>query len=425
MRIAIIATGSRGDVQPYVALGKGLQNAGNVVRFVTHHNFEDLVTSHGLEFWPVEADVQSIAESEEMRARIEKGNFLSLMARMAHEAKRGAVSLAEGGLAAAREADVLLAGMGGVYTGIALAEKLHLPLVQAYVVPFTPTRCFPGALTPGLPSPPVLRGALNRFSHQLTRQVLWQGFRSADKLARREVLGLPPAPFLGPYSSRSTRGMPILYGFSPSVIAPPPDWRRNVHVTGYWYLDAAPDWTPPPALIDFLNSGPPPVYIGFGSMSNRNPEKMAGLVIEALKRSKQRGILLSGWSGLRSTDLPDSILMLDSVPHSWLFEHVAAVVHHGGAGTTAAGLRAGVPSVIIPFFGDQPFWGRRVAELGVGPEPIPRKRLTVDRLAHAIQSAVTDKQMRSNAARLGARIRGEDGVARAVEIIEQLGQRPA
>jgi UDP:flavonoid glycosyltransferase YjiC (YdhE family) len=219
--------------------------------------------------------------------------------------------------------------------------------------------------------------------------------------------------------------MPILYGFSPSVIAPPPDWRGNVHVTGYWYLEAAPDWTPSPALIDFLNSGPPPVYIGFGSMSNRNPEEMAGLVIEALKRSKQRGILLSGWSGLRSSDLPDSMLMLDSVPHSWLFEHVAAVVHHGGAGTTAAGLRAGAPSVIIPFFGDQPFWGRRVAQLGVGPEPIPRKRLTVDRLTHAIQRAVTDKHMCSNAARLGARIRGEDGVARAVEIIQQLGQRPA
>jgi UDP:flavonoid glycosyltransferase YjiC (YdhE family) len=239
-------------------------------------------------------------------------------------------------------------------------------------------------------------------------------------LARRKVLDIPLAPFSGPYKSKATRGLPILYGFSPSVIPVPSDWDDNIHVTGYWFVDEADDWTPPPALVDFLESGAPPVYIGFGSLSNRNPEETADLVIRALKLTNQRAILLSGWGGLHKTDLPESIFMINSIPHSWLFPRVAAVVHHGGASTTAAGLRAGVPSVIVPFYGDQPFWGRRIAELGVGQNPIPRAKLTSERLASAIQQAVTDKGMHERAAILGEKIRAEDGIARAAEVIQQL-----
>lgn len=414
MRIMIIAPGSRGDVQPYIALGKGLKNAGHVIRFVSHQNFEKLVTSYGLEFWSVDSDVQGIVENNEMRERIEKGNFLSLMAQMAKEAQREASLFAEGGVAAAQGMDLVLAGMGGVYIGIAIAEKLGLPFLQAYVVPFTPTQEFSSVLTPKLPT------LLNRLSHGLTRQLMWQGFRSADTLARRKVLDIPLAPILGPYNSKATRGLPILYGFSPSVIPVPSDWDDNIHVTGYWFVDEADDWTPPPALLDFLESGAPPVYIGFGSLSNRNPEETADLVIRALKQINQRAILLSGWGGLQKTDLPESIFMIDSIPHSWLFPRVAAVVHHGGASTTAAGLRAGVPSVIVPFYGDQPFWGRRIAELGVGPNPIPRAKLTSERLASAIQQAVTDKGMHERAASLGEKIQAEDGIARAAEVIQQL-----
>jgi sterol 3beta-glucosyltransferase len=422
MRIAILASGSRGDIQTYIALGVGLQEAGHEIRLVTHRDFEPLVQSHGLAFWPVAGNVQAIAQSAEMRERIEGGNFIALLALMAKAAERGAVHLAEGGLAACRGMDLVLAGIGGVFVGLALAEKLGLPLVQAYYTPFTPTGAYPSFLLPGLPS--WFGGSLNRLSHHLARQVMWQSFRSADRLARERVLGLPPAPFWGPYNADPICHTPILYGYSPSVLPPPSDWGDSTHVTGYWFLGETADWTPPPALVEFLQAGPPPVYVGFGSMSHRKPEETVDLVLRALARTDQRTILLSGWSGLHKADGPDSVFVIDSIPHSWLFPRVAAVVHHGGAGTTAAGLRAGVPSVVVPFFGDQPFWGHRVAQLGVGPAPIPRKKLTVERLAQAIHQAVTDPAMRQRAAHLGSNIRAEDGIARAVDVVQHLSHPP-
>ena len=418
MRIAMIAPGSLGDVQPYLALGKGLKQAGHIVRLVTHQNFEEFASSYGVEFWPVEGNVQDIAQSKNMRALLERGNFLIIISQMAKEAQRGALALAQGGLAACRGMDLVIAGIGGVFIGIALAEKLRLPLLQAYYIPFTPTQAYPSFLFPRLPS--WLGGALNRLSYQLARQMMWQGFRSADRLARRDVLGLPAAPFWGPFSADCLQHTFIFHGYSPSVIPKPSDWDDNTHVTGYWFLDPADDWTPPAALLEFLQAGPPPVYVGFGSMSSRRPEQTADLILQALAQAQQRGIILSGWGGLRKADVPDTVLMVDSIPFSWLFRRVAAVVHHGGAGTTSAGLRAGVPSIVIPFFGDQPFWGQRVAELGVGPAPIPRRRLTVERLAQAMQKAVTDQTMRQRAADLGAKIRTEDGIARAVAVVQQI-----
>jgi sterol 3beta-glucosyltransferase len=417
MRIAVIAPGSRGDVEPYVALSKGLTQAGHVVRLVTHEDFYALVTSHGVDCWPVEGSVQEVVQGADMRERLAGGKFMAVMSQMAKEAQQRAVQFGRVGLAACQGMELVLAGVGGVFVGLALAERLGLPLLQAYYIPFTPTRAYPSFLLPKLPRLP---GLPNLLSHHLARQSLWQPFRPADGLVRREVLGLPAAPFWGPFDSGCIRNQPILYGYSPSVIPRPSDWDPAIHVTGYWFLDPADDWAPPPALAEFLQAGSPPVYVGFGSMSNRKPEETANLVLEALARTQQRGILLSGWSGLQKSDLPDSVLMVDSVPFSWLFPRVAAVVHHGGAGTTAAGLRAGVPSIVVPFFGDQPYWGQRIAELGVGPAPVPRRKLTVGRLAQAIEQATKDCTMQRRAADLGACIQAEDGIARAVCVIEDM-----
>ena len=345
------------------------------------------------------------------------------MSQMAKEAERGAVALVDGGLAACQDMDLVLAGIGGLFIGLALAEKFGIPLLQAYYIPFTPTRAYPSFSLPKLPS--WFGGSLNRLSYHITRQIMWQSFRSADKLARQKVLGLPTAPFWGPYKAIQLQHLPVLYGYSSAVIPPPSDWDANTHVTGYWFLDPPADWTPPQALVEFLQAGHPPVYIGFESMSNRKPEATTALIVQALAQTGQRGIIQSGWSGLKTANLPDSVYMLDSCPFSWLFPRVTAVVHYGGAGTTSAGLRAGVPSVVIPFFGDQPYWGQRVLELGVGPQPIPRRKLTVERLAIAIQQATTDQTMRQRSADLGAKIRAEDGVARAVAVVQQIEERGA
>jgi sterol 3beta-glucosyltransferase len=422
MRIAIFGLGSRGDVQPYAALGKGLKAAGHTVRLVTNENYTEIAAANGLECYSVSGNVQDIVESPEMRSLLEKGNFLAINAYTSKLTQRVAIDWAKEGLAACQGMDLLVSGVGGQNVARALSEKLQIPLLHAYIFPFTPTNAFPAVLFPESMS--KLGGAVNRLSHHLMRQIMWQGFRKADRLAREQVFDLPAAPFFGSDNLPQFQQYLTLYGFSPSVIPKPADWH-NTEVTGYWFLDASADWVPPADLIAFLQAGPPPVYIGFGSMGSRKPEETADLVLQAIARTGQRAILLSGWGGLSKADLPETVFMVESVPHSWLFSQVAAVVHHGGAGTTAAGLRAGVPSIVIPFFGDQPFWGQRVANLGVGPEPIPRKQLTVERLTQAIRTAVTDRGTIRRAADLGAKIQAEDGIAKAVAIVGDIKKRGA
>ncbi len=414
MHIAVVSLGSRGDVQPYVALGQGLRLAGHAVRVLSHENYRALIESQGLEFWPVHGDAQAVAESEAMRAALEKGSFVAITRETAKQAKRAAVQWAADGMAACRGVDLIVAGVGGLFLALALAEKLTIPFLPAYLFPFTPTSAFPGVLLP--PYRPQLK-VVNLASHHLVRQAMWQGSRSADGLMRSSVLDLPAAPFFGPFAAERLRHTPVLYGFSPLVIPKPDDWGEMVHVTGYWFLDGEPNWSPPPALEAFLKEGPPPIAIGFGSMTNLQPQKTTDLVLQALAHNGQRAVLLSGWGGLRGVDLPASVFMIDAVPHDWLFARVAAVVHHGGAGTTAAGLRAGIPSVVVPFFGDQSFWAARIRALGVGPAAIPRRKLTAEGLAQAIQHVVSDESMQQRAADIGARIRAEDGVGRAAAII--------
>jgi len=211
---------------------------------------------------------------------------------------------------------------------------------------------------------------------------------------------------------------PTLYGFSPSVLPAPSDWPLNHHVTGYWFLDESPRWQPPPALISFLESGPPPVYVGFGSMDTQDPARMTSLAVNALTISGQRGVLASGWGGLHTKSLPDTIFPFDEIPHSWLFPKMAALVHHGGMGTTAAGLRAGIPSVILPLGGDQPFWADRVQRLGVGIHSAGYFKITAERLAADITRVVSDSILRDNAIALGEKIRVEHGVEYAVKLIK-------
>lgn len=207
------------------------------------------------------------------------------------------------------------------------------------------------------------------------------------------------------------RRPPTFYGFSPSVVPPLADWPSSAVVTGYWPLPLDPDWRPPAALAAFLAAGPDPVAIGFGSMTSRDPEALLATARAVLRRSGRRGVLLAGWSGLGidPTAVSNDVYLADELPHGWLFPRLAAAVHHGAAGTTGASLAAGIPTVVVPFFADQPYWGRRVQAMGVGPPPIPARRLTAERLASAIR-ATDEPGMRRRAAELGDRIRSEGGV---------------
>ncbi len=416
MRITIIAPGSRGDVQPYVALGKGLKEAGHTIRVLATQDFQSLITAYGLNFVTMGDSVEMRAQSQ-MQDIAERGNLLQILASTGRGAQLLAQQSAVNGLAACQGADLIVAGLGGLFVGLALSEKLGIPFLQAHLMPFTPTREFSSVLI-ALPQIPLTRWA-NGVSHRLTRQMMWQMLRAADNQARTQVLHMARASFWGPFAALQRQTRSILYGYSPQVIPPPTDWADFIHVTGYWFLEPPTGWEPPSDLVNFLQAGPPPVYIGFGSMPSRKPEETANLVLQALARTGQRAVLLAGWGGLKKENLPETVMMIGSTPHSWLFPKMAAVVHHGGAGTTAAGLAAGIPSILTPFFGDQPFWGQRVAALGVGPRPIPRRRLSVENLAQAIGCAVSDTVMQKNAARLGERIRAENGIARAVEVIEQ------
>jgi sterol 3beta-glucosyltransferase len=231
---------------------------------------------------------------------------------------------------------------------------------------------------------------------------------------RADKLGLAPGK-LDP--ARGGRTIPKLYGYSRHLLPNPPDWDDATYITGYWFLPPTANWQPPSALREFLDSGPSPVYAGFGSMTSQDAEGLTRKVLAACESTCQRVILATGWGGLVARDLPPSAYALDSAPHDWLFPRCSAVIHHGGAGTTGTGLWAGRPTLVCPFFGDQPFWGRRVYELGVGPQPIPQKRLTAESLAQAMRQLVSDEAMRQKAQALGEKIRAEDGVGEAVRII--------
>jgi UDP:flavonoid glycosyltransferase YjiC (YdhE family) len=421
MKITLVCSGSRGDVQPFVALGLGLHRAGYDLTIATHEEFRGFVAERGLPFALISGDPKQMLESEEGRKLLESGsNGLLFFRRLAKLAEPLAVEFMRDAVQVCADADLILCSTSIFFGGEALAEKLRKPLVYASLQPMAPSSEQPGMMQRPLPWPfDTLSTSFgyNWLAQWISLQLYASLFAAPVNTARQTVLGLPKRSF-GMSTEVFRTGPMFLYGYSPSVVPKPGDWSPTQHVCGYWFLDQLAGWTPSPELKAFLEAGPPPVYIGFGSMNSRDPQATGRLAIEALERSGQRGILLRGWGGLHAEDVPGNIFLIDSVPHDWLFPRMSAVVHHGGAGTTSAGLRAGVPSVIVPFMADQPFWGRRVQALGVGPQPLPRERLTSLELSIAIRQGVTDETMKSNAARLGERIRAEDGIAEAVRVLQ-------
>lgn len=414
MRTTIFAAGSRGDIQPCLVLGRALQDAGFAVRLAAPANFAALAQDYGVAFASVGGDIQQMMASDTARQFMERGSRNPLRAISAMRAllEPVALQMAEATLESCRDADALIALAVFAPLAATVATLRRIPLLLVEPTPLLPTGAF---AAPGWPVQRNLGSLHNRLSGVAMLQVIWQWYRPFVNCFRWRH-GLPP--FGSADFFHILTATPLLGAYSPRVIPRPADWLDGAHVTGYWLPCPDESWRPPAELEAFLDRGAPPVYVGFGSMGGQQPERLATLVIEALARSGQRGVVLTGWGGLKPGTAPERVCVVEAAPHNWLFPRMAAVVHHGGAGTTAEGLRAGVPTVIVPFLVDQPFWGRRVAALGVGPEPLPQARLTAARLATAIHTAVSDPVMRQRAVALGAALRAEDGVGAAVRLVK-------
>jgi UDP:flavonoid glycosyltransferase YjiC (YdhE family) len=423
VQIVIPVTGSRGDAQPYIALGKGLCSAGHDVRLVTHEDFEKPAREQGLSFWPLGGCSRQMHESPTgWRLAGAAGNPFAFVREFVRMREPLFGEFMANCSEACRDADVVLVTQTALLIGLSVAQKWQLPVVSSTIYPTSPTRFFPFCLFPEAPAWMPGRALYNYATYLVGGEYLWQLLRPLLNRARLEVLDLPPLPLLGP-SPTMLRRLPTLHGYSSHVSPRAADWGPDEHVTGYWFLEDNRGRQPAADLRAFVESGPPPVCVGFGSMSVGRAAATTRLLLAALARTRQRAVLMTGWGGLGDGPRSEQVFVTETAPHDWLFPRAAAVVHHGGTGTTAAGLRAGVPSVIVPFSADQFYWGRRVAALGVGPRPIPRHRLCVGRLVEAIETAVGNADMRRNAAALGQRIRAEDGVKRAVELLQQYAPR--
>ena len=411
MRIGIHTLGTRGDVQPYLALALGLKAAGHEVQIAAPTQFEAFIGARGIPFAHLPGEFLELLETPEARGAMAGGPGFSAGFRLLKQFRPICRRLLTAEWEAAKhfEPETVIyhpKAIGAPH----IAEKLGCQSILASPSPgYTPTKAFASPLLPFRSA-----GPLNRTTHSVMASSGDVLFRSMISEWRATELNLPSRP------TRSLKPHATLYAYSARVVPVPDDWPANLEVTGYWFLDDATGWQPGESLSAFLSEGEPPIYVGFGSIPGIDPVKLTALVLEALSKTGKRGILATGGGPLQPNTRINSAYLIDAAPHDKLLSHVSACVHHGGAGTTAAALRAGKPSVTCPFFGDQPFWARRLHELGAGPAPLNRKILSSDTLAAAIVEATQDSRILSQSAVLGMMLNAESGVENAVTFINAM-----
>lgn len=409
MKITILTYGSRGDVQPFLPLSVGLMKKGHSVKLAAPIRFKNLVEEHKIDFAPLAGD------PEELSRRMNDAGHN--VAKLLHELTTHAIEIGADiwhqTEDACRDADLIIHTFAHVVGAHTLARKKNIPDIHIQGFPmYTPTGDYPNVTLPDLGS-----RALNRLTHTLSSRITWWTAQMGFERIRRRA-GLPKQKLYWPFSDNPLRPpTPILCAWSPAVLPPSSDWSSNVHVTGYYFFPQYESYQPPEQLDAFLRSGKSPVCISFGSMINRDAERINSIVRKALEQTENRGVVLYGWSGVRNPPSND-LLYLESASHDWLLPHCQMLIHHGGAGTTAAALRAGIPNIVIPFMADQPFWGRRVQAIGAGPKLIPVKRLSLENLTDAITEA-DDESLYRRAQAIGEQIRNEAGVNMAVKWIEK------
>jgi sterol 3beta-glucosyltransferase len=406
-----MTAGSRGDVAPYTGLGHGLSRAGHEVTLVTHARFEPLVAGSGVRFHPLPVDPRAELESSRGRGLHRSATGVGKMVRVVSMARALVGEMTDDLVAAARSSDLLLLSGSVGPLGHTIAEGLSLPYLDLPLQPLAPTREF---------GPPMLGvrslGAVgNRIAGHGMGLAVEQVFAGALPALRRR-LGLPRMSAASAWRARERQARPVLHGFSELVVPRPGDWWPGLTVAGYWWPYDG-EARLPSELRDFLDAGPPPVFVGLGSATVPDPERLSTAVVRALRRAGLRGVIQRGWAGLEACGA--DLLTVDEVPHAALFPRMAAVVHHAGAGTTAAGVRAGVPAVPVPVQFDEGFWSARLVALGVAPRALPLRRLTADALASALTRATRDPAFARRAAELGARVREEDGVAPVLAAVDR------
>ena len=411
-RVAVLAMGSRGDVQPFVALGVGLAKAGHDVEITVPDDLVSMAASHGLRTRGFGIDVrQASGEDVGVEWQSEGSRGLGHEARLLRRVIEVlAEPIADGVLWSGADADLVISGAMTFHPAAVAARERGQAHVIGMLAPTTPGR--KGSSTVYAPFPGRTT-SVNRRAALLAAAAAHTVFRRPTDLVR-DRLGRPGGG-LRDYL-RTAYSTPTLLACSPLLVPPDESWGPQLRTTGAWTLPRQ-GWQPSQELADFLAAGDAPVYVGFGSMRTRSPRETTDMVLEALDRSGARGLVGAGWAGLTTADLPPSVALVDDVPHDWLFPQVAAVVHHGGAGTVHTAARAGVPQLVIPHVADQPYWGQRVARLGLGPDPVPRHDLDVATLTAGIERLFGDESLSRAARGAGAAMAREDGVGEAVRLI--------
>lgn len=400
MKCLVVTFGTEGDARPLAALAHALAAAGHDVSMLG--DARTLGTAHalGIPAAPLSGDIRRLFAEWGSRGprRTAKAMVALVNAHVATWTKEV--------LAAAEGCDAIVASGLASFVGLSVAERLKVPAIGAGMFPLTPSREFPSPFLP----PAWVPAWLNRSSLVLTNQLLWLSFRKALNRARGAVLGLPPQ-----------RALPtdhaMLYGISPTLLPPPRDWPANATLCGQWVPPLEGGYTPPASVTDFLAAGAAPIYIGFGSMTGIDMPTMLAAVVAAL--DGRRAVFWPGWNGMGVAQLPEHVLCIDATPHEWLFPRMAAVLHHGGSGTTHSASRAGKPSIVMPFAGDQPFWADRLQRLGIAPRALSATRPSVRALAAAFDFVARESVV-VRAAAIGTKLAQEDGLATAVAAINRL-----
>lgn len=408
--ITILCAGSRGDFQPYIALAQQLKKLGKDVRITGSKSFEGFIRSYGIDVYPIEADIETLnIDPKLLKAAGSADNPLKMLLAFNKMKEYGIYMVND--YYSACEGSELIIYHPGCTIGYFAAQKFGIPSALASPFPMHKTKKYLSVVMYGKTKSNMLT---KKISYAMIQGMLWMASKGSVKGFWKKRFGTVPDNFGCPFERHTDKKHPAFVSCSNFVFERPADWNENIHQSGYWFVEESCEYTPSEELAAFLNSGENPVYIGFGSMTSlEKHEGLAELAAEAIVKSGKRGIICG--MGKPAT-LPKNIIAIDSIPHSWLFERVSAVCHHGGAGTTAAGFKAGIPSIIVPFSNDQFAWAHRAYDLSVGAKPISKKELSSDKLADAIRFALTDKIV-ANAESLGKKIATENGALKCAKII--------